>query len=509
MENDIPSIIPLPVNLKIDEGSFVLTDDFTIFFDDQIENIEFIQKFIDEHLLVSTGFHYNKLNKNESQNATFQFIKDENLQKEHYHLQITQTSFLSKASTYHGHFYALQTFLQLLPPQVFSSKHIQNVEWKAKCVTIDDYPRFAWRGMHLDCSRHFTSLSDIKKYLVGMSIHKLNVFHWHLTDDQGWRFESKKYPLLNTISSQRIEKDGSKYGPFLYTISDMKEIVNFAKTLCITVVPEIEMPGHSCAVLAAYPDLGGDIGRPFNVENRWGIFEPTSCLGNPDTIQFFKDILLEVFEIFDSKFVHIGGDEVLPEHWMKCEKCIKNMESLQIPKNDFKKYHAHFCIEIAKFIKENGRLMIGWDEIMSEGELPNDNAIMAWNSAKTGKIAADKGYHVVMTPMECFYFDHKQFSNNDPYEYIGGMSPIDVVYAFNPTSQIDSKEKILGCQANCWTERMYSYRDIEWHVYPRICALCEVAWSPNEQKNFEQFSQRLEKVHLKRLEFLEINYAHQ
>lgn len=499
-----PLIIPKPLELKVNKDHFTLEDNFIVYLDPKIDLIN-IKSFITEHILPSTGFHFQTETSNQEK-AQLCFVLKENIPNEGYELELTIDKLLVFASSLSGHLYGLITFMQLFPAEIFSNTKSTISPWEAPCVSIKDSPQFGWRGMHLDCSRHFFNVEEVKRYIYWMALHKLNTFHWHLTDDQGWRFESKKYPKLTEIGSSRIEANGSKYGPFFFTQEQMKEVVSYAKTLCITVVPEIEMPGHSCAALAAYPELSCGINLPISVEHNWGIFEPNYCLGNPNTIQFLKDILDEAMEIFDSEYIHIGGDEVLPDYWLKCPKCqhVWQTNNIKTPME----YQCWFNKQIASFLNEKGRKMIGWDEIL-EKSLPKNNSIMAWNSSKTGQEAANMGYSVVLTPNECFYFDHCQFLKDDHHIYIGGMAKLNDVYTFDPYKNIEKPELIIGVQANTWTERMPDFVDVQWKIFPRLCALSEVGWTKPELKDFSDFEKRLNNAHLKRLQNLDIKYAHQ
>ena len=339
-----------------------------------------------------------------------------------------------------------------------------------------------------------------------MSLHKLNTFHWHFTDDQGWRFESKKYPKLTEIGSIRIEKDGTKYGPFFYTQNDMKSIVSFAKTLCITVIPVIEMPGHSRAVIASYPEFSCGIKPPKPVPNTWKIFKSHFCLGNSATIQFSKDILDEVLEIFDSEFIQIGAEQVRPSYWLKCPKCQKIWKEEKIKTS--MEYLCWFSKQIAEFINQKGRIMIGGDEILDES-LPKNNIIINNISAEKGKKAANSGYKVVLAFSNLFYFDYSQFNSYDGHKYMGSISTLSDIYEFDPYNNIDNKESVLGFRANVWSEYIDNFIDLQWKVFPRLCAVSEVAWSRTEEKDFTLFSEKLESKHLDRLRELGIKYAHQ
>ena len=498
-----PFIIPKPQHLKINKGYFTLTDNFSVYFDPNID-CNYIKKFMIEKILPPTSFHYiETTNPNDSQIC---FLHNPKILKEGYNLEITNIKLSIQASSPSGHFYGLITYMQLLPTEIFNDiKPTTYSEWTAPCVTINDFPQFNWRGMHLDCSRHFFTVEEIKKYVYWMSLHKLNTFHWHLTDDQGWRFESKKYPKLTEIGSVRIEEDGSKYGPFYYTKEDMLEIVNYSKSLFITVVPEIEMPGHSTAALLAYPEFLCEIDANFDsIYKDYKIF----CLSNEKTIQFFKDILSETIEIFDSEYIHIGGDEVISTYWQKCPKCQKFMAENGIENTS--QYQLWFTNQISNFLKEKGRKMIGWDEVLNEN-LPLDNSIMVWQSEEQIESAVNLGHSVVLAPNQFLYFDHHQFIHytKDPYSYFGfSCCTLRMVYEFNPFGMTNKKEKIMGIQACAWAEKMFDFKNVQWKVFPRLCALSETAWTNPEIKNYAEFKKGLKNVHLERLKKLNINYSH-
>lgn len=499
-------IIPKPLEMEVNWGYFTLKDNFVVYLDPKID-LQHISIFITEHILPPTGYHFQTktTNQNESQLC---FVYDSEVVDEGYFIKLTSKQLTIRSSTPSGHFYGLVTFMQLLPCEIYSDIKSDITEWKAPCVTIRDSPQYSWRGMHLDCSRHFFTVSEVKKYIYWMSLHKLNKFHWHLTDDQGWRFESKKYPKLTEIGSILIEKDGTQYGPYFYTQAEMREIVSYAKHLCITVVPEIEMPGHSEAVYKSYPELFCHVTVPEN--HIWAkyIYNKAYCISQKSTIDFLKEILAEVIEIFDSEYIHIGGDEVIPLYWEECEKCKSFMSE-----NHFryvKEYQAWFTGLIAEFLHENGRKMIGWDEIINDN-LPKESVVMVWRMALIGEVATGLCHQVIFAPNEYLYFDHQQFHSHDgdePYSYFSGpCSTINNVYSYNPMEGIEKKDLILGVQACAWAEKMFDFKNVQWKVFPRICALSEVAWTKQELRFIADFSKRLEDAHLRRLEKLNINYA--
>jgi len=406
-----------------------------------------------------------------------------------------------------GLFYGIITLCQLFPENP-SDRNIPG-------IFIHDYPRFSWRGMHLDCSRHFFTTDEIRKYLDYMSLYKMNVFHWHLTDDQGWRPEIKKYPLLTQISSQRKETligrpsanncfDGKPYGGF-YSQEEMKEIVAYAAARHITVVPEIEMPGHALAALAAYPHLSCT-GGPFETGTSWGVFDDVFCAGNDETFRFLEDILTEICEIFPGPYIHIGGDECPKVRWEKCPRCQQRMKDENL--KDEHELQSYFIQRIEKFLNAKGKKIIGWDEILEGGLAPNA-AVMSWRGTQGGKEAARMKHFVVMTPGHPCYFDHYQHSEKDKEPLaIGGYNPLEDVYAYEPVpEELNTVEAsyILGAQGNVWTEYIPVFSHVEYMALPRMAALSEVLWSPATLRNYDNFLQRL-RIQIKQLDKSGVNY---
>ena len=382
-------------------------------------------------------------------------------------------------------------------------------------VVITDAPRFSWRGMHLDCSRHFFPVAFVKKFIDLLALHNMNVFHWHLTDDQGWRLEIKKWPRLTTIGSQRSGTiigtnsdldDGIPYGGF-YTQAELREIVAYAAARHITIVPEIDMPGHMLAALAAYPELGCT-GGPYQVGHYWGVYKDVLCVGNPRVYEFVQDVLTEVMDIFPSEVIHIGGDESPSEKWQHCEKCGKFQvdEALkgrigapqdevrvmpEIPVGVF--YQAPFTKRVFDFLTSKGRRALGWDEILDGA--PQDAMIMSWRGSAPGAKAAESGHDVVMTPTTHCYFDYQQVKNTEfEPSRCGGFIPIEKVYALDPAPDslsVEARKHILGTQANLWTEYMTNEQMVEYQALPRMSALAEVQWTQPGRKNYQAFLQRL------------------
>ena len=371
-------------------------------------------------------------------------------------------------------------------------------------VRIQDKPAFPYRGAHLDCSRHFFTVDEVKTFLDMMALHKLNVFHWHLTDDQGWRAEIKKYPLLTEVGSVRAETlvghygsdkyDGTPYGGF-YTQDQMREIVAYAAERFITVVPEIEMPGHASAALASYPELGcRGKNYPYKVQTTWGIFPEVFCAGNPKTVTFLEDVLDEICDIFPSEYIHIGGDEAPRDEWEKCPECQALMKEKGFTREA--ELQSYLINVVEEHLAQKGRKIIGWDEIL-EGGVSKSATVMSWRGSKGGIAAAKMGNDVIMTPYTHFYFDYYQTkdpkANGEPLA-IGGYLPLSKCYEFDPYDELNDEEKahIKGIQANMWTEYVADFGHIQHMELPRMAALAEVAWSLDNRSDYDDFVSRIE-----------------
>lgn len=412
---------------------------------------------------------------------------------EQYRLRISKGKVQITGGSDAGVFWGTQTLRQL---QAQYPDALPDME-------IEDRPQFAYRGMMLDCCRHFWSVDEIKQLLDMMALHKLNVFHWHLTDDQGWRFESKKYPRLQEVSAWREgtlvghyrEKpqlyDNVRYGGY-YTQEQMKEVVSYAAQRHIQVIPEIEMPGHSVAALSAYPELGCT-GGPYQVRKTWGISKDVFCLGNDETIRFLKDILDEVCEVFPSEYIHIGGDEAPHDRWDHCLKCQARMAAEGL--NRSRELQGWLVREIESYLAQKGRRLIGWDEVLESGVTPR-TTIMSWRGAKGGINAAKQGNDVVMTPSTHLYFDYYQTLdpsyNREPL-CIGHNVPLDSTYKFDPymSLTVEEQQHIKGIQANLWTEYVTDWDRVQEQVLPRMAALAELAWNPAGRTEFDAFTQRI------------------
>lgn len=477
-------IIPKPCIQNNVKGTFKLSSNTSIVFSN---NLKFESLFLSNAIEKQTGISLK--NNIESANK-ISLIVDEasEIEKEGYELKIEPNQISIKSSDVQGVFYGIQSLIQMLPLQKSETIVLTN-------SIINDKPKFQWRGMHLDVSRHFFTTTEIKKYLDLLAFYKLNTFHWHLTDDQGWRIEIKKYPKLTDIGSKRkgtmvghynAQKiDTIAYGGY-YSQNDIKEIVAYAKERHITIVPEIEMPGHALAALAAYPELSCT-GQKLEVGTKWGVFDDVFCPYD-STFTFLENVLDEVITLFPSEYIHIGGDECPKTRWKSSKYCQE-----LIKKNNLKDEHglqSYFIQRIEKFVNSKGRKIIGWDEILEGGLAPNA-AVMSWQGTSGGIAAAKQKHNVVMSPGSHCYFDHYQ--GNPEYEplAIGGYTTYKKVYSFEPIPNELSKDEtkhILGAQGNVWTEYMKTYKHVEYMVLPRIAALSEVVWgtsNPADLKNFE------------------------
>lgn len=441
------------------------------------------------------------------------FVVDPALAPEEYSLVVNRKAVIIKASALNGFIYAIQTVKQMLPEEIFSDSLDQDEEWKLKCVVIKDAPRFAYRGMHLDVSRHFWSVDEVKRYLDVMQLHKLNRFHWHLTDDQGWRIEIKKYPRLTEKGAVRKETlvghlqpkdnvfDGTPYGEGLYYTQDqIREVVAYAAARGITVIPEIDLPGHMVAALACYPELGCTSG-PYEVWPMWGVADDVLCPGNEKTFEFIENVLSEVADLFPSEYIHIGGDECPKVRWEKCPKCQARIKALGLEADE--RHSAEYFLQsyvterVEAFLATRGKRIIGWDEIL-EGKLAQDATVMSWRGISGGLEAARLGHDAIMTPNSYLYFDYYQSENQDAEPLaIGGYLPVSKVYSYEPFEEgmtEEEKSHIIGVQANLWTEYITTESQLEYMLLPRLAALSEVQWCQPQNKNWERFEDCVDDV---------------
>ena len=423
--------------------------------------------------------------------------------EEAYTLTVTAKGVAISGQTAAAVFRGIQTLRKSLPIVKESGSQIA-----LPAVVIQDEPRFAYRGMHLDCSRHYFPVEFVKRFIDLIALHGMNKFHWHITDDQGWRFESKKYPKLTSIGGWRSGTvvgrnsgidDGIRHGGF-YTQEECRDIVRYAADRHITIIPEIDMPGHMVAALAAYPEYGCT-GGPYEVEHTWGVFADVLCPGKEQTFKFVEDVLSEVIDVFPSEYIHIGGDECPRDRWKTCDLCQQRIKNEGI-KGEGKQtaedhLQGYFTKRVEKFLHTKGKRLIGWDELLG-CDVDVTSTIMSWRGAEPGAKAAKLGHDVIMTPNSPMYFDHYQTdkTNNEPLS-IGGNSPVAKVYAFEPVAADLTPEEakhILGVQANVWTEYIYSTQHVEYQILPRMAALAEVQWLQPDQKDFDAFKERVTRL---------------
>ena len=417
--------------------------------------------------------------------------------REGYVLTVKADRVTLNGQTENGVFYGIQTLRKSIPAETKATSIL------LPAGSIQDEPRFSYRGMHLDVGRHFFPIEFVKKYIDLLALHNMNTFHWHLTEDQGWRIEIKKYPKLTEIGAWRDrtvigrnteEYNNTRYGGF-YTQEQAKEIVKYAGERYITVIPEVDLPGHMLAALAAYPEMGCT-GGPYEVCPRWGVFEDVLCIGNEKSMQFLEDVMAEIIDIFPSKYIHIGGDEAPRTRWEKCPKCQARIrtEKLKADKNHTAedRLQSYCMTRIEKLLNSKGRQIIGWDEIL-EGDVAPNATVMSWRGSAGGIKAAQLGHDVIMTPNDYCYFDYYQSEDtrHEPFA-IGGFVPLEKVYSLNPTASLTEEQAkhILGTQANLWTEYIPTSEQVEYMVLPRMAALAEVQWTQLEKKDYTNFTTR-------------------
>ena len=441
----------------------------------------------------------------------FVFVLDKELPAEAYRLIVDADKALVEASSLNGVIYAIQTIKQLLPVQIYGKELAAEQDWTIPCVKINDAPRFGYRGMMLDVARHFFTVDQVKKCLDLMEIHKLNTFHWHLTDDQGWRIEIKKYPRLTQIGSVRKETlighyrdnkgyDGTPYGEGMwYTQDQIREVVAYAASKGITVIPEIDLPGHMVGALSAYPELGCT-GGPYEVRTKWGIADEALCAGKETTYEFLENVLSEVCDLFPGEYVHIGGDECRKGCWEKCPHCQAKIRDLGYKDDDrhtAEQYlQSYVTRRMENFLNSKGKRLIGWEEIL-EGNLTPSATVMSWRGKKAEIEAVRKGHDVIMAPKTHCYLDYYQTKDkdNEPLA-IGGYLPVEVSYALEPTAGLDEQQAahILGVQANLWTEYIGDEDYLFYMLLPRLTALTEVQWCRKENKDWNRFVSSIEHI---------------
>ncbi|TBR18443.1 MAG: beta-N-acetylhexosaminidase [Chitinophagaceae bacterium] len=516
-------IIPQPSNISIQDGYFIFNPKINIYYKEK--NASEIAQYLSDQLKNLYGVQLNIKNAEPDPSEKIILISEDlSFPKEGYELTVTATTIQLKG-TANGLFYAVQSLLQLFPAERITTTIL------IPTLQIVDNPRFQYRGLHLDVGRHFMPVSFIKKYIDYIAFHKMNYFHWHLTEDQGWRIEIKKYPNLTKIGSMRNGtiigrypgkgNDNIKYGGF-YTQEQVKEIVKYASDRFITIIPEIELPGHSSAAIASYPSLSCFPDEPTKilenmiseeskkskgklVQETWGVFDDVFCAGKDATFDFLQNVIDELILLFPGKYFHVGGDECPKANWKRCPNCQQRMKENNL--KDEHELQSYFIQRMEKYLNQKGKTLIGWDEIL-EGGLAPKAIVMSWRGEAGGIAAAKEKHEVIMTPGNPVYFDHTQTRTEDSVT-IGGYNPLTKVYAYEPIPKELTEEEakyVLGAQANVWTEYMKNEQKIEYMLFPRLSALSEVLWSPKEKRNWNDFENRL-KTQYKRYPLLQTNYS--
>jgi hexosaminidase len=512
-----PAVIPKPAVLRQLQGEFEITAATTIWSDSASMTIA---RQLARVMQPATGFSLAvRASPIGHGYDGIVFVRDTTMSElgpEGYALDVRTNRVTIRAPAAAGQFYAIQTVRQLLPPAIFRKAPAAGQRWVIPAVSIEDSPRFAWRGAHLDVARHFMPKEFVEKYIDLLALHKMNTFHWHLTDDQGWRIEIRKYPRLTNVGgwrprtivghprgAGRDQFDDVRHGGY-YTQDDIREVVAYAAQRFVTIVPEIEMPGHAQAAIAAYPYLGVT-GDSVGVWTSWGVSD-TILAPTARTVSFMQDVLSEVLELFPGPFIHVGGDEASKTLWKSTPAVHARMRELGLA--DEHELQSWFIRQMDAFLTARGRRLVGWDEILEGGLAPNAT-VMSWRGTKGAVEAARAGHDVIMAPGSHTYFDHYQSQDRsrEPLA-IGGYLPLDTVYLFEPVPpELDSLQAghVLGAQAQLWTEYITTPKQAEYMAYPRLAALAEVLWSARDRRDLQDFHARLSH-HLLRLDALDVNY---
>jgi hexosaminidase len=508
-------IIPQPAFLQQEEGVFTLEKTTPVYVDAGDSSLLRTIGFLNEKLEKAAGFSLKVIQDDPLRHGQEKgiFLLDAELSKEAYNLEITPGRVLIEYGDGAGAFYAVQTILQLLPTEIFAESRQRGVRWELPCCAIEDAPRFPYRGMHLDCCLHFFSVDFLKKYIDVMALHKVNRFHWHLTEDQGWRLEIKKYPLLTEKGQWRKETvigslssgfyDGKPYGGY-YTQDEVRELVRYASERYVTIIPEIELPGHALAAIACYPELSCGLEDHYETATRWGIFKQVYC-PKEETFKFLEDVFDEVFELFPTELVHIGGDECPKASWKKCPHCQSLIKKLGL-KDEFE-LQSWFIQRMEKYINSKGHQIIGWDEILQGGLAPNAK-VMSWLGEEGGIKAAQQHHEVVMAPYPKYYLDYWQADPESEPLAMGGPTTLRTMYEYNPVPEVLTSEErryIIGVEGCVWTEYMPTPERVEYMAWPRMCAIAEAGWT-RADKDWNRFTRSLE-LHLGRLDRLGVAYC--
>ena len=526
--NKLPDIVPAPKSIEMQSGSFNVKG-ACVNYDQSLEKrtVDAVAKLADD-LYVATGRVSSVasaagigVSTPLKQLKGIYFVKDASMPAEAYTIEVGGRAVKVSASDHNGFIYAISSIRQMLPVELLSGKTVSGVKWKLPCCVIKDSPRFGYRGLMLDSSRHFWRVEEVKRFLAIMSVYKLNRLHWHLTDDQGWRVEIHKYPRLTDVGAFRAqtalpyspEFDGKRYGGY-YTQEEIKDVVAYAENLGITIVPEIDLPGHMIAAMASYPWLGCD-GGPYEVRTQWGIDKRVLCPGKDSTFEFLEGVMEELSELFPGEYIHIGGDECPKKSWGACPHCQAKIAELGLVSDEHgtkeQRLQNYVTKRMQDFLATKGRKIIGWDEIL-EGDLAEGATVMSWRGTKGGIKASAKGFDVVMSPNTYCYFDYYQSDrwDEEPIGIARGRKflPLEKVYGYEPFEGFTpgAEGHILGVQANLWTEYIAEESHLEYMLLPRLLALSEVQWSPAGTKDYEAFLAKVKARHLPMLDILGYNY---
>lgn len=494
-------IIPEPERITQQTGEFVLNPN-TLFIIDN-DTLDAIAGYFKYKIKQSTGYQLADGQEAERNYIRLALDTTLNLKEEGYKLAVLPEGIWVRSQSPQGIFYGMQTVMQLLPAEIESGQVINNIVWAMPCVEIEDEPAYSYRGMMLDVSRHFHDVAFVKKQLDIMAMFKLNRFHWHLTNDHLWTIEIKKYPRLTEVGSVRRNADGSIHKGF-YTQEQIKEVVAYAAERFITVIPEVELPGHALAALTAYPELSCT-GGPFQLRNKWGVEEDVYCAGNEQTFKFLEDVINEVASLFPGKYFHIGGDECPKVRWNACPKCRKRMRDEKL--KDAHELQSYFVHRIEKVVLAHGKRMVGWDEIL-EGGLAPTATVMSWRGEEGGIEAASMGHDVIMTPAKWLYLDFGQGNIEVEPITINFKTLLSKTYHYNPASEkipAEQRSHVIGAQGNMWAEYAVNPDHTEYMLYPRLLAVAELTWTPVDRKDYASFERRLDNQ-LVRLDEHHIHY---
>ena len=511
-----PQVVPQPASLQRTEGSFRIDRKVPVYVDIADSAILRTVGFLNERLQKAAGFSLKVISNDDPLHHRDEgaiLVLDAGLMKEAYNLDVTPKGIVIEYGSGAGVFYAIQTLFQLLPEAIFADSVQRGVRWEVPCCSIEDSPRFPYRGMHLDCCLHFFDIPFLKRYIDLMALHKVNRFHWHLTEDQGWRIEIKKYPLLTEKGQWRKETvvgslysgiyDGKPHGGF-YTQEEARDLIKYAAERYVTIIPEIEIPGHSLAAISCYPELSCGLEDHYETATRWGIFKQVYC-PKEETFKFLEDVFDEIIELFPSELIHIGGDECPKASWKKCPHCQALIRKLGL--KDEYELQSWFIQRMEKYINAKGRQIIGWDEILEGGLAPNAK-VMSWLGEEGGIKAAQQHHEVVMSPYPKYYLDYWQGDPDSEPLAMGGPTLLRTMYEYEPVPAVLTPEErryIIGVEGCVWTEYMHTPARVEYMAWPRMCAIAEAGWT-RAPKDWEGFTSRLE-THLGRLDRLGVGYC--